>query len=639
MTADKPAEGKQSGMQAAIKGAEAIRSWDEHRIPLDELCKRLNTNKDTGLSQAQADKLIETVGTNELSKKEQIPWYCLFLHEFTGFFSLLLEFGAVLCIVAYAIQKDQSDKSNLYLGVVLAAVVFITAVFSYQQASKSAEMMAQFENFIPPKGNVIRDGKKRELAAKDMVPGDVVNVKGGENIPCDLVIFKSNEMKVNNASLTGEPIEILMAPEVEPSDSILESQCASFFGTQCTEGSGTGICIRTGDRTFIGQIANLASEAEAEETPLSIEINRFILIISAVAIFLGVSFLILSVVIGYEVIQSIVFMIGIIVANVPEGLLATVTLSLALTATRMAEKFVLVKNLEAVETLGSTSCICSDKTGTLTQNRMTVSHLFVDRESLNADVNWQVHQRNQAKEHPDEHIIPGYDLKDAAFMELTKAMVLSSSTFFTFDPTDDDCKKLLARVRSLPVSDIEDKDLTPEVKKEMRARLIVAEKRLLYINRFCKGDASETGLVQFAQPILDLEETRSKYPVHKFMDGGKETECMIPFSSQIKFNCFIRDMKADNGHLRVYLKGAPERVIERCNKIMTGSGIQDFSQTFRDEVDQANVDFGGMGERVLAFAYLDLDPSKFNGDYKFNMKGWKDFGEAYKGVSYESYKD
>jgi sodium/potassium-transporting ATPase subunit alpha len=98
-------------------------------------------------------------------------------------------------------------------------------------------------------------------------------------------------------------------------------------------------------------------------------------------------------------------------------------------------------------------------------------------------------------------------------------------------------------------------------------------------------------------------------------------------------------MKADNGHLRVYLKGAPERVIERCNKIMTGSGIQDFSQTFRDEVDQANVDFGGMGERVLAFAYLDLDPSKFNADYKFNMKGWKDFGEAYKGVSYESYKD
>lgn len=110
-------------------------------------------------------------------------------------------------------------------------------------------------------------------------------------------------------------------------------------------------------------------------------------------------------------------------------------------------------------------------------------------------------------------------------MELTKAMVLSSSTFFTFDPTDDDCKKLLARVKQVPLHDIEDKDLTADLKKEMRARLIVAEKRLLYINRFCKGDASETGLVQFAQPILDLEETRAKYPVHKYADGGKEVDC------------------------------------------------------------------------------------------------------------------
>jgi sodium/potassium-transporting ATPase subunit alpha len=470
-----------------------------------------------------------------------------------------------------------------------------------------------------------------------MVPGDIVEVRGGENIPCDLVIFKSNEMKVNNASLTGEPIEILMAPEIPASNSILESQNACFFGTQCTEGSGLGVCIRTGDRTFIGQIANLAATAEAEETPLSQEIDRFILIISGVAIVLGVSFLILSVVIGYEVIQSIVFMIGIIVANVPEGLLATVTLSLALTATRMAEKFVLVKNLEAVETLGSTSCICSDKTGTLTQNRMTVSHIFVDRRPIDAEVNWQIHERNQQKDKPDDHIVPGYDLNDNAFMELTKAMVLSSSTFFTYDPTDDDCKKLLARCKSVPVANIE--NLTDAERKEMRARLIVAEQRLLYINRFCKGDASETGLVQFAQPILDLEATRKKYPVHCFEESGKETECAIPFSSQIKFNCFIRDMTADGGSLRVYLKGAPERVVERCNKIMTTEGIVDFSQMHRDEVNQANKDFGGMGERVLAFAYLDMDPAKFNKDYKFNMKGWKEFGEAYKGVSYSSYAD
>jgi magnesium-transporting ATPase (P-type) len=158
-------------------------------------------------------------------------------------------------------------------------------------------------------------------------------------------------------------------------------------------------------------------------------------------------------------------MIGIIVANVPEGLLATVTLSLALTATRMAEKFVLVKNLEAVETLGSTSCICSDKTGTLTQNRMTVSHIFVDRETINADVNWEIHQRNQKKDKPDEHIIPGYGLENKCFMELVKAMVLSSSTFFTYSPDDDECKKLMARVKKIPLADVP--DLNQDEKKQM----------------------------------------------------------------------------------------------------------------------------------------------------------------------------
>jgi len=141
----------------------------------------------------------------------------------------------------------------------------------------------------------------------------------------------------------------------------------------------------------------LASSAESAETPLSIEIHRFIKIISAVAFFLGITFFFFGIYFGYDIITNLVFMIGIIVANVPEGLLATVTVSLALTAQRMAGKYVLVKNLESVETLGSTSCICSDKTGTLTQNKMTVSHLYYNRQVIDASVNQQVHERNAAK--------------------------------------------------------------------------------------------------------------------------------------------------------------------------------------------------------------------------------------------------
>jgi sodium/potassium-transporting ATPase subunit alpha len=234
------------------------------------------------------------------------------------------------------------------------------------QTSKSAEMMAQFENFIPPVAFVIRNGQPEQIDAKRIVPGDIVQVKTGENIPCDIVVFKSNEMKVNNASLTGESEDIQIDPTMPPTQNIFESKNVAFFGTQCTAGEGTGICFKTGDNTVIGQIANLASSAESAETPLSIEIERFIKIITAVAVTLGVTLFIFAWIRGYGIITNLVFMIGIIVANVPEGLLATVTVSLALTAQRMAGKYVLVKNLESVETLGSTSCICSDKTGTLT---------------------------------------------------------------------------------------------------------------------------------------------------------------------------------------------------------------------------------------------------------------------------------
>jgi len=212
------------------------------------------------------------------------------------------------------------------------SVVVLTGVFSYMQTSKSAEMMAQFENFIPPVAYVVRNGATEQIDAKRIVPGDIVLVKTGENIPCDIVVFKCNEMKVNNASLTGESEDIQIDPDLPPTQNIFESKNVAFFGTSCTAGEGTGICFKTGDRTVIGQIANLASSAESAETPLSIEIERFIKIITAVAVTLGVTFFIFAAARGYPIITNLVFMIGIIVANVPEGLLATVTVSLALTA-------------------------------------------------------------------------------------------------------------------------------------------------------------------------------------------------------------------------------------------------------------------------------------------------------------------
>lgn len=390
-------------------------------------------------------------------------------------------------------------------------------------------------------------------------------------------------MKVNNASLTGESEDIQIDPGMAPLQNIFESKNVAFFGTQCTAGEGTGICFKTGDSTVIGQIANLASSAESAETPLSIEIERFIKIISAVAFTLGIVFFIFGIYFEYDIITNLVFMIGIIVANVPEGLLATVTVSLALTAQRMAGKYVLVKNLESVETLGSTSCICSDKTGTLTQNRMTVSHLYYNRQTIDAGVNLQFFQRNaeKPKEERDDQLELGYDPQDPAFVALVQAVVLGTYTVFQYDPTDDECKQLYARQKKVAVASLEGKTLAVAEKRECRARLKAAEERMLYIHRHCKGDASETGLVQFAQSVMDLNETRASLHTHTASVNGKDVECLIPFSSEIKFNLFIRDMSksgdSENNNLCVYMKGAPERILGRCSRILLGGREAEFT--------------------------------------------------------------
>lgn len=168
-------------------------------------------------------------------------------------------------------------------------------------------------------------------------------------------------------------------------------------------------------------------------------------------------------------------------------------------------------------------------------------------------------------------------------MSLVQAVVLGTYTIFNYNPSDDEAKQLYARMKKVSVASLENTDLSLADNKEMKARLIAAEKSLLYTARHCKGDASETGLVQFAQAVLDLDETRGKFPTHVFKnDSGKDTECLIPFSSDIKFNMFIRDMSkstegGENANLSIFLKGAPERVLNRCSKILIGGKEVDFT--------------------------------------------------------------
>lgn len=420
--------------------------------------------------------------------------------------------------------------------------------------------MAGFKNFIPKEALVLRDGAWGKKEAKYLVPGDIIKLNGGDNIPADCILITANEMKVNNASLTGESEDILREVDTKHSN-IFESPNVGFFGTMCTGGTGTGMVFKTGDSTVIGRIAGLASSADTQQTTLAKDIEKFIQFIAVVAIFLGVLFFFIGIGIGYPIINNIIFAIGILVANVPEGLLATVTVSLALTAKRMANKFVLVKNMEAIETLGSSSCICSDKTGTLTQNRMSVSHMFFNGSIIDASTNYEIFKRLEEKaktEQKSSNISqPSYDTQNEIFKTFIETIALATISFFEYQPSSDQIRAKVAKATGKNM-----KQLPSEVTAEMdtklqnsyveaRQQLIDAEESKPYIKRNVEGDASETGLVKFIQPLLmdgpygcynvgGIDGIRNKYPIIKDKGGDPY---LIPFSSDIKFNLIIRNMK------------------------------------------------------------------------------------------------
>merc|ERR1719262_660805 len=360
---------------------------DVHKVSIDELCKRWNTNVADGLTDDQVAKGIREHGLNQLTPPPTTPEWIKFCQCLFSGFAMLLWFGAILCYIAYGIQAsayEEPPDDNLYLGVVLTAVVVVTGVFSYYQESKSSKIMESFKNLVPQYALVRRDGEKITIEAVNWTLGDIVEVKFGDRIPADIRILESRQFKVDNSSLTGESEPQARNHEfthINP----LETKNLGFFSTNAVEGTAVGMVVNIGDETVMGRIAGLASGLDTGDTPIAKEIAHFIHLITGVAVFLGVSFFIIAFILGYHWLDAVIFLIGIIVANVPEGLLATVTVCLTLTAKRMASKNCLVKNLEAVETLGSTSTICSDKTGTLTQNRMTVAHMWFDNAIAEAD--------------------------------------------------------------------------------------------------------------------------------------------------------------------------------------------------------------------------------------------------------------
>jgi len=532
---------------------------DVHKVDVDVLCKRFKTTVENGLTDELVQAGIKEHGPNALTPPPTVPEWVKFCKCLFSGFAMLLWLGAVLCFVAYGIQAsayEEPPDDNLYLGIVLSAVVTVTGIFSYYQESKSAKIMEGFKNLVPQFALVRRNGgEKITVKAEELTLGDIVEIKFGDRCPADLRIIEARGLKVDNSSLTGESEPQARSPEFTH-ENPLETKNLAFFSTNAVEGTAVGMVVNIGDNTVMGRIAGLASGLEGGQTPIAKEIEHFIHIITGVAVFLGVTFFIIAFILGYNWLDAVIFLIGIIVANVPEGLLATVTVCLTLTAKRMASKNCLVKNLEAVETLGSTSCICSDKTGTLTQNRMTVSHMWFDNKIMDADTS-----EDQSGSSFDKNA-PGW--------------------------------KSLERVACLC----------------NRAEFKGGQEHESILKREVNGDASEAAILKCTE--------LSKGGVMAYRAANKKV-CEIPFNSANKFQVSIHESSdpSDKGYIMM-MKGAPERILERCSTICIDGKDLPLTQQWKDNFEAAYMELGGLGERVLGFCDFTLPANKYPIGYPFD---------------------
>merc|ERR1711887_101622 len=532
---------------------------DVHKVSVDELLKRFNTNVEQGLTDAAAAAGLAEHGKNELTPPPTTPEWVKFCQCLFSGFAMLLWLGAFLCFLAYSIQAsayEEPPDDNLYLGVVLSAVVTVTGIFSYYQESKSAKIMEGFKNLVPQYAIVRRNGgEKVTVEAKHLTLGDIVDLKFGDRCPADLRVLEARGFKVDNSSLTGESEPQARGPEFTH-ENPLETKNLAFFSTNAVEGTAVGMVVNIGDNTVMGRIAGLASGLASDETPIAKEIAHFIHIITGVAVFLGVSFFIIAFILGYNWLDAVIFLIGIIVANVPEGLLATVTVCLTLTAKRMASKNCLVKNLEAVETLGSTSCICSDKTGTLIQNRMTVAHMWFDNKIVEADTS-------------EDQSGSSFDKNAAGWKTLERVACLCNRAEFKGGQND-----------------------------------------VSILKREVNGDASEAAILKCSE--------LSKGNVMDYRARNKKV-CEIPFNSTNKFQVSVHETEDPNdARYLLVMKGAPERILERCTSIIIDGKERPMTQDWKDAFESAYMELGGLGERVLGFCDFMLPEDKYPRGYPFD---------------------
>ncbi|WKY48134.1 cation-transporting P-type ATPase [Eubacteriaceae bacterium ES3] len=498
----------------------------------------------SGLSTQEATDRLKTSGPNTLQEKKGKPLFLKLFANFTHLMAILLWIGGVVALIAGLPQ----------LAIAIWLVNIINGLFSFWQEFQAEKAVEALNKLLPTYARVIRDGQETKVSADELVPGDLMILSEGDRISADARLVDSNDFKADQSVLTGES-----HPVHKTKDSSLRSDLGRseqpnliFAGTSAASGSCKAVVFATGMNTEFGKIADLTQNLVESPSPLQIEMGRITRLVSTMAISMGILFFILAILLAQvNITESFIFAMGMIVAFIPEGLLPTVTLSLAMGVKRMAKRNALIKRLSAVETLGCTTVICTDKTGTLTQNEMTVSDVFL--------IGNQVHLSGVG-----------------------------------YDPAG----QLLINEESISLADI------PDLKSLLRCASFCNNARLLAPDQEKKhysilGDPTEAALIVAAQKAgLDLEAELKKQPRIR----------ELPFESYRKRMSTVHQVSEEESDLKqlACVKGAPKEVLDLCSFYQQDGNILPLKESIRNSIMNQNDAYARKGLRVLSIAMRPL---------------------------------
>jgi potassium/sodium efflux P-type ATPase len=519
-----------------------------HKLTSEEALEIMGAGYE-GLTAAEAKERLARYGKNVISEKRGKPLILVFLSNFISLMAILLWIGGFIAFIA--------EMPELTIAIWLVNV--INGVFSFWQEFRAGKATEALKKMLPSYARVIRDNQEQQILTEDLVPGDIILVQEGDKISADARVLDSSDLQVNQSTLTGEANPVRKTHDRLVVNGMSRSEIPNliFTGTSVASGTAKALVIAIGMETEFGKIANLTQNVKEEKSPLEKELDKLTKQVSILAISVGVVFFIAAAFFVKEPIaKAFIFSLGMIVAYIPEGLLPTVTLSLAMAVQRMAKEHALVKRLSAVETLGCTTVICSDKTGTLTQNEMTVCNLWLSDEEFN------VTGLGYA---PVGKIMAGKREVTAAVNGDLKLLLTAAG--------------LCSNARLVPPNEEND-------------RYTVL------------GDPTEACLGVVAQKAgIDIGAQEGLTPRVR----------ELPFDSRRKRMSTIHQLdRPMNGCNRIaYIKGAPKEVLELCTGIYRHGNKEELTEEQRSRIMEANDRYARNGLRVLAVAYRPL-PRKDN---------------------------